>query len=68
MSLIFALDHTNHYLWFSVHICDMVIFVDIHQDVLSEFKFGMFVVHKTNNKLSVMAIDQCHGHNTTMVQ
>ena len=39
-----------------------------HPDVLREFEHGNFVVHKTANKFSVIAIDQCHEQNNAMVK
>ena len=39
-----------------------------HPDVLREFEHGNFVVHKTTNKFSAIAIDQCHEQNNAMVK
>ena len=39
-----------------------------HPDVLREFEHWNFVVHKTINKLSAIAIDQCHEQNNAMVK
>ena len=39
-----------------------------HPDVLAEFMSGNFVVHKTSNKFSAMAIDQCHEQNSATVK
>jgi len=41
---------------------------DKHPDVLAEFKSGNFVVHKTSNRFSAMATDQCHEQNNEMVK
>ena len=46
----------------------MMNLVDKHPDVLAEFNSGRFVVHKTNNKFSAMAIDQCHEQNNDVVK
>ena len=46
----------------------MTILAEKHPNVLAEFKSGKFVVHKTRNKFSVMALDQCHDQNNAMVK
>ena len=56
----FALDHTNYARWLPVHISDMVNLIRTHPDVHSQFSSGHFVVQKTTNLFSAMAIDQCH--------
>ena len=68
MPWMFALDHTNYSRWLSVHIRDMMTLSDMHPDILAEFQSGNFVVHKTSNKFSAMAIDQCHEQNNAMVK
>ena len=59
----FALDHTHY-----VHIRDMTTLAAKHPDILAEFKSGNFVVHKTRNKFSAMALDQCHEQNNAIVK
>ena len=68
MPWMFALDHTNYSRWLSVHIGDMLTLRNKHPDVLAEFQSGNFVVHKTSNKFSAMAVDQCHKQNNAMVK
>ena len=68
MPWVFALDHTHYSRWFSVHIRDMTTLAKRHPDILAEFKSGNFVVHKTSNKFSAMAIDQCHEQNNAIVK
>ena len=68
MPWMFTLDHTHYSRWLSVHIRDMTNLIDKHPCVLAEFKSGKFVVHKTSNKFSRMAIDQCHEQNTAVVK
>lgn len=68
MPWMFALDHTNYSRWLSVHIRDMMTLGDKHPDVLAELHSGNFVVHKTSNKFSAIAIDQCHEQNNAMVK
>ena len=64
----FALDHTHYSRWLPVHIRDMVVLAEKHPHVLAEFRAGRFVVHKTSNKFSAMAIDQCHEQNNATVK
>ena len=59
----FALDHTHYSRWLPVHIRDMSLLSEKHPAILAEFRAGKFVVHKTRNKFSAMAIDQCHEQN-----
>ncbi|XP_041473700.1 uncharacterized protein LOC121422610 [Lytechinus variegatus] len=70
MPWIFALhvDHTNYARCLSVHIRDMMNLADKHPDVLAEFRSGKFVVHKTRNNFSAMAIDQYHEQNNALVK
>ena len=39
-----------------------------HPNTHAEFRAGKFVVHKTRNKFSAMAIDQCHEQNNGTVR
>ena len=42
---------------------------DSHRSVLqSQMNAGTFVVHKTDNKFSAMAIEQCHEQNTVIIK
>ncbi len=68
MPWMFALDHINYSRCLSVHIRDMITFSNKHPDVLTQFQSGKFVVHKSSNKFSAMAIDQCHEQNNAMVK
>lgn len=68
MPWMFALDHTHYSRWLSVHIRDMTTLANRHPDILAEFKSGNFEVHKTGNKFSAMAIDQCHEQNNAIVK
>ena len=36
--------------------------------VLAKFKAGKFVIYKTINKFSLIAIDQCHEQNNALVK
>ena len=64
----FALDHTHYSRWLPVHIRDMSLLSETHPAILAEFLAGKFVVYKTSNKFSVIAIDQCHEQNNTTVK
>ena len=64
----FALDHTHYSRWLSVHIRDMMSLSEKHPAILAEFRAGKFSVHKTSNKFSAMAIDQCHEQNNATVK
>ena len=68
MPWMFVLDHTHYSRWLSVHIRDMTTLAERHPDVLSEFTSGNFVVHKTSNKFSAIALDQVHEQNNAMVK
>ena len=57
----FALDYIHYSRWLPVHIHDMMAFSEKHPDIVAEFHAGKFVIHKTSNKFSAMAIDQCHA-------
>ena len=41
------LDHTHYSKWLSVHIRYITTLAKKHPNILAEFKFGNFVVHKT---------------------
>jgi len=64
----FAMDHTHYSRWLSVHVRDMMALSEKHPEVLDEFNAGKFVVHKTTNKFSAIAIDQCHEQNNAIVK
>ena len=57
---LFALDHTHCAMWLTVHISDMVNLNTTHPEVYRQFVSGNFVVQKTKNVFSAMAIDQCN--------
>ena len=64
----FTLDHTHYSMWLSVPNRDMMMLSEKQLDVLAEFKAGKFVIYKTSNKFSAMAIDQCHEQNNALVK
>ena len=64
----FALDHTHYSRCLSVHIRDMTSLSVKHPNIHAEFRAGKFVLPKTRNKFSAMAIDQCHEQNNGAVK
>ena len=64
----FALDHTHYSRWLSVHIRDMTSLSVNHPNIHAGFRAGKFVVRKTQNKFSAIAIDQCHEQNNGAVK
>ena len=55
-----ALDHTNYCRWLPVHTSDMVNLPNNHPEMYGQFKKVNFVVQKTKNVFSALAIDECH--------
>ena len=39
-----------------------------HPDILEKFKAGKFVVNKSGNKFSAIAIDQCHEQSNAIMK
>ena len=64
----FALDHTNYARWLPIHISDMVKLIRTHPDVHTQFSSGYFVVQRTTNVFSAMAIDQCHEQVNALIK
>lgn len=64
----FALDKTNYSRWLPVHIRDMSSLESQLPDVHNEFMKGKFVVSKTCNKFSSIAIDQAHEQTNAVVK
>ena len=52
--------HTNYVQWVPVHIRDLILAKDRNPDIYNEFQNGKFVIAKTLNAFSKMAIDQAH--------
>ena len=67
-SWMFALDHIHYSRWLPVHIRDMMTLSEKHPEIMTEFHAGKFVIHKTSNRFSAMAIDQCHEQNNATVK
>ena len=60
MKWFFALDHPNYARWLSIHIRDMQRLSTIHPNIAAQFAEGKFVVQKTLNRFSAIAIDHAH--------
>ena len=60
MPWVFAMDHINYVRWLSVHIHDMCNLHEKHSSVYEQFCAGSFVVTKTQQPFSSMALDQLH--------
>ena len=63
----FALDHPNYARWLPVHLRDMMTLHSTAPDIFTEFEKGHFVVHKTHNTFSGIAIDHAHEQNNKLV-
>ena len=63
-----TLDHMHYARCLPIHIQDMNLLLEKHPALFAEFCAGKFVVHKTSNKFSAMASDQCHEQNNSIVK
>lgn len=68
MPWMFALDRTNYARWLPVHVRDMLALPKNHPSVHAAFSAGMFVVHKTRNKFSAIALDHAHEQMNDLVK
>lgn len=68
MPWMFALDSTHYARWLPVHIRDMTMLSILHPEIYEQFQHGQFVLHKTLNRFSGMAIDQCHEQNNAIIK
>jgi hypothetical protein len=64
----FAFNHSNYARWLSVHIRDMMTLESAHPAVYSQFVAGNFVVQKSRQKFSSIAIDHCHEQNNAIIK
>ena len=60
MKYIFAFNHYNYARWLSLHVDDLLKLEYTCPDVYKEFCNGHFVISKTENPFSSIAIDQVH--------
>ena len=56
----FSMGHTNYARWVPVHIRDLILAEDRNPYIYNEFQNGKFVITKTLNAFSKMAIHQTH--------
>ncbi|KAE8741877.1 hypothetical protein FOCC_FOCC012580 [Frankliniella occidentalis] len=61
-------DHKNYARWVAVHLKDLEELPEKAPSVHQEFCAGNFVVHKTGNAFSGLAIDQAHEQHNAMVK
>jgi len=64
----FALDHIHYARWLSVHLRDMLALPDWHPQIAEEFRNGKFVIHKTQNPFSAIALNHAHEQNNKIVK
>ena len=64
----FSMGHTHYARWVPVHIRDMLLLQERNADVHREFMNGKFVITKTQNLFSKMAIDQAHEQENEKVK
>ena len=58
----------NYARWLPVHLRDMIALETLHPIFYQEFSIGNFVVRKTENSFSNIAIDQAHEQNKSVVK
>ena len=68
MKYIFALNHYNYARWLSIHVDDLMKLEIICPDIYEEFCSGNFVVRKTTNPFSAIALDQAHEQNNATIK
>ena len=64
----FVMNHINYARWLPVHLRDMMLLPILSPSTEVKFRDGCFVVHKTRNKFSGLAIDQAHEQNNALVK
>ena len=64
----FALDHTNYARWLSVHLRDLTALPILLPEINKEFEKGSFVVHKSGNPFSAIALDHSHEQENAIVK
>lgn len=68
MKYIFAFNHYNYARWLTVHVDDLMKLEEVCPDVYKEFCSGNFVVRKTTNPFSAIALDQAHEQNNATIK
>ncbi len=54
--------------WEPVNSHDVKVAISRNYQLSSELQMGNFVIHKTTNEFSAIAIDQAHEQNNTLVK
>ena len=65
---IFALNHYNYARWLTIHVDDLMKLELVCPNVYKEFCSGNFVVQKTINPFSAIAVDQAHEQNNAVIK
>ena len=64
----FAMDQHHYARWLSVHIRDLSALLQQHQSLAMEFQSGKFVIYKSNNRFSAIALDQGQEQNIGLLK
>ena len=65
---VFAMNHINYARWLPVQVRDMKSLAILSPSTEAKFREGLFVVHKTRNKFSGLAIVQAHEQNNALIK
>ena len=68
MKYIFAFNHYNYSRWLSVHVHDLMKLPVTCPQLYKEFCSGNFVLQKTDNPFSAIALDQGHKQNNAIIK
>ena len=68
MKYIFALNHYNYSRWLGVHVHDLMRLPVTCPQIYKEFLSGNFVLQKTENPFSAMALGQGHEQNNATIK
>ena len=68
MKYIFALNHHHYARWLSVHVDDLMRLPYTCPELYEQFLAGNFVLQKTNNPFSAIALDQGHEQNNATIK
>ena len=65
---IFVFNHYNYARWLTIHVDDLMKLELVCPNVYKEFCSGNFVVQKTINPFSAIAVDQAHEQNNAVIK
>ena len=68
MKYIYALNHHHYARWLSVHLDDLLRLPNTSPKLYEEFLACNFVLHKTDNPFSAIALDQGHKQNDATIK